>query len=361
LAFGVNEVGMAIFFAFVTQELVEELMPGGALHTWRRWAVPCAAAVGGVVASIGGYLAFVNINHQLVLSRGWPVAAAIDVAFAYFIVRNIFGRRHPAVPFLLLVAFATNVVGLTATAFSYDTATVRGGGAALLSAALAVAMTFRLMRVRAFWPYLVLCGPVSWWAFHSDGIHPALSLIPLVLFLPHQPRNLDLFAEPDAAPRGRTRRFERGWNHLVQGVLFFFGLVNAGVLVNAYGTGTWGVMWAALAFRPLGILAAVGLAIVAGLHLPRGLAWREVLIVSVAASSGFAIALFFAVGSIPVGPVLGQLKIGALATGLAAPLALGLARLLGVGRFATPLRGGRAEAAGTAITSAARSGLDTVF
>ena len=39
-AFVVNEVGMALFFALVAQEVVEEVIPGGALHTWRRWTLP---------------------------------------------------------------------------------------------------------------------------------------------------------------------------------------------------------------------------------------------------------------------------------------------------------------------------------
>ena len=36
LAFVVNNVGMALFFALVTQEVIEAMVPGGALHTWRR-------------------------------------------------------------------------------------------------------------------------------------------------------------------------------------------------------------------------------------------------------------------------------------------------------------------------------------
>jgi NhaA family Na+:H+ antiporter len=333
LAFGVNDVAMGIFFAFVTQELVEEVMPGGALHSWRRWTVPLIGAAGGFIASTLTFLAFVNLRHQTVLAAGWPVAGAIDVAFAYFIVKNIF-RHHPAVPFLLLLAFATNVVGLAATAFGHQVAEIRGGGAALMAGAIGLAIVLRLMKVRTFWPYLVVCGAMSWWAFHLDGLHPALALVPIVPFLPHKPRNLDLFAESDAQTHGATRRFEHRWNHVVQIVLFFFGLVNAGVLLRGYGAGSWAVLTAALAGRPLGILAAIAVALAIGLRLPARLGWRDLVIVSVAASSGFTIALFFAVGVIPIGPTLGQLKIGALSTAAAAPLAIGLAYVLRVGRFA---------------------------
>src|SRR5688572_20029746 len=37
--FVVNDVGMAFFFALMAQEVIEELMPHGALHSWRRWSV----------------------------------------------------------------------------------------------------------------------------------------------------------------------------------------------------------------------------------------------------------------------------------------------------------------------------------
>ena len=337
LAFAVNNVAMALFFAFVTQELVEEVMPGGALHTWRRWTVPLLAAAGGAVVSTAAYLVYATVKHETVVIPGWPVATAIDVAFAYFVVRNIFGR-HPAVPFLLLMAFATNIVGLTATAFGHQVAAIHGGGAALMAGAIGLAIVLRMIKVRAFWPYLGVCGAMSWWAFYLDGLHPALALVPMVLFLPHKPRHLDLFAEAEPEAHGATRRSEHNWNHVVQVVLFFFGLVNAGVLLRGYGVGTWALLTGALVGRPIGILAGVAFALAIGLHLPARVQWRDLVVVSVAASSGFTIALFFAVGGIPIGPVLAQLKLGALVTAIAAPLAIGLAYLLRVGHFAKRLR-----------------------
>lgn len=51
---------------------------------------------------------------------------------------------------------------------------------------------------------------------------------------------------------------------------------------------------------------------------------------SLAASAGFTFALFFATSVMPPGPLLGELKLGALAT---AGGALVAARLLHVGRF----------------------------
>src|ERR1017187_10273935 len=45
--FLVNDVGMVFFFALITKEVAEATLPGGALHTWRRAALPIVAAIGG--------------------------------------------------------------------------------------------------------------------------------------------------------------------------------------------------------------------------------------------------------------------------------------------------------------------------
>lgn len=64
--------------------------------------------------------------------------------------------------------------------------------------------------------------------------------------------------------------------------------------------------------------------------------------VALAASAGFTFALFFAASVIPAGPLLNELKLGALSTAASAVLAFTAARLLHVGRFArTPRRSGR--------------------
>src|SRR5689334_3857577 len=63
LAFPVNEIGMALFLALVTQETMEALMPGGALHTWRRWGMPLVAALGGALGAAFTYLSVVYVQH----------------------------------------------------------------------------------------------------------------------------------------------------------------------------------------------------------------------------------------------------------------------------------------------------------
>jgi len=57
LSFVVNNVGMALFFALVTQGVIEAMVPGGGLHTWRRAVLQIVAAVGGTIGAIAVYQA----------------------------------------------------------------------------------------------------------------------------------------------------------------------------------------------------------------------------------------------------------------------------------------------------------------
>jgi NhaA family Na+:H+ antiporter len=329
LAFVVNEIGMALFVGLIMQEIAEATMEGGALHSWRRWTLPLIGAAGGIAGSAGAYLAYVTGRYELILTAGWPIACAIDVAASYYVLKSIMPRSG-MLPFVLLLAIVTDLFGMLVVAATHPRPAA-GGGLTLLLVALGLAGIMRMMKVRTFWPYLAICGALSWLAFYREGLHPAFALVPIVPFLPHEPRKLDLLADP---PDDDTvHHFEHEWNTLVQVVLFFFGLVNGGVILKGYDTGTWGLMLAALVGRPLGILAAVGLAVIAGWHLPRRIGWRQLVVAAFAASSGFTFALFFASGILSTGPVLAQLTIGALATAAGWLLALGIARLLRVGRF----------------------------
>ena len=330
MAFGVNEVGMALFVGLIMQEIVEATMPHGALHSWRRWTLPVVAAAGGIAGSAGVYLAYVHGHYETLLAPAWPIACAIDIAAAYYVLKTILPRSG-ALPFVLLLAIVTDLLGMLIVVARHPTLEVYGGGAALMLIALGTAGALRALKIRAFWPYLAVCGTLSWLAFHREGLHPAFALVPIVPFLPHESRRLDLLDDPP--DDDAVHHFEHEWNEAVQIVLFLFGLINGGVMLRGYDTGTWALLLAALVGRPLGILAAVGLAVAAGWHLPRRLGWRQLVVASLAASSGFTFALFFATGILATGPVLSQLTIGALGTAAGAVLACVVARLGRVGRF----------------------------
>ena len=73
VTFPVNEIGMTLFLALIAQEGFEAVMPGGALHTWRRWGAPIVAAVGGLTGAALVYLGYIYVHHEQVLAQAKPV------------------------------------------------------------------------------------------------------------------------------------------------------------------------------------------------------------------------------------------------------------------------------------------------
>jgi NhaA family Na+:H+ antiporter len=199
--------------------------------------------------------------------------------------------------------------------------------------ALGLAAVLRRRGVNSFWLYLLGPGTLSWWALFLGGVHPALALVPIVPFFPHGKRDRGLLVEPAPQAHDTMTLFERWWRLPVEGVLLLFGLVNAGVPLHGLETGMWAIPVAALG-RPIGIVAAAGVAIAAGLHLPHRVGWRELLVVGCTASIGLVFALFFATAVMPPGPVLLEMKMGALVTIAGGGLAFAVARVLRAGQFA---------------------------
>jgi NhaA family Na+:H+ antiporter len=82
LHFAVNDVGMVFFFALAAKEVVEATVPGGALHSARRAAMPVLAATGGMIGPAAIFLALVRLTAANDLTRGWAIPCATDIASA---------------------------------------------------------------------------------------------------------------------------------------------------------------------------------------------------------------------------------------------------------------------------------------
>lgn len=331
MQFIVNDVGMVFFVGLVTEEALEAVMPGGALHRWRRTLLPIAAAVGSVLGATAVYVLYLRERSEFMLLEAWPVAAAQDVALAYFVAKAIFQERRGPVGFLLIIAIVSDAIAIASIALWHPANPERVPLAlALMAIAVALAAALRKAQVDRLWLYLVTSGTLSWIACYWSGLQPALALVPIVPFLPHRPRDVGLSED---AQRATPRRFQHVFRHTVPVVLLLYGLVNGGVVIAGEMPGAWAVLLAALVGRPVGIVASIALGRAAGLRLPVRLHWRELIVVSLAASGGFTFALFFAASVIPAGPLLNELKLGALSTAVSAVLAFAAARLLQVGRF----------------------------
>jgi NhaA family Na+:H+ antiporter len=335
LHFWVNDVGMAFFFALAAKEVFEATLPGGSLSSPRRALSPLAAAVGGMAAPALIYLALAFTRGPGELARGWAIPCATDIAFSAMVARLAFPAAHPAIPYLLLLAIADDALGLVILAVFYPSGPLSLPAlAGLMLAAVLTAMWLRRRGTRSFWAYVIGPGTLSWAALYLGGFHPALALVPIVPFMPHSPADLGLFDPREEHRPDTLNQFEHWWATPVQLVLLMFGFANAGVPFEQVGPGTYYVLAALLLGKPFGIVLFAIAARLAGASLPPALRVRDLLVVGVAASIGFTVALFFATAAFPQGSMLAETKMGALLSFVAAPLALLFGRVLGVSNAA---------------------------
>ena len=354
LHFLFNDVLMALFFAMAAKEVWEAVaLQEGSLRG-RKALTPLIATVGGMVGPVAVYLGLaLALGVFGDVHRGWAIPTATDIAFSYLVGRVVFGARHPAIGFLLLLAIADDAGGLAILAAFYPSGEVAPAWLLLsLAAALGVYFLANVLprrldrgqqdrpnstwvrKVLGFWPW-ALAGAVSWYGFQMAGLHPALGLLPIVPTIPHAEREFGIFAEEERYQTDLLNVIEHGLKIPVQFVLFGFGLLNAGVEFSAISEPTWLVLLGLIIGKPLGItLFGWFAAYPMRLGLPEGMAVRDLPVVGCVAAIGFTVALFVASVAFPAGPVQDAAKMGALFSLGSAVIAIAAGRLFGVRRKA---------------------------
>jgi NhaA family Na+:H+ antiporter len=325
MRFLVNELFMALFFGIAAVEITDSLVPGGSLNPPRKAVTPLVATAGGVIGPIGVYLLLNHLFGGPDLHRGWGIGAATDIALAWLVARLVFGKTHPAISFLLLLAIADDAIGLAIIAVFYPDPKHPVFLPALGVAAVGVLIALILRRsgVKNYWPYLLIAGSVSWFGLFWAHLHPALALVFVVPFMPHRrtPEQTTTFHLPEG-DRSTLITFEHEWKVVVDFGLLFFGLANAGVEFSDVGTVTYLVFASLLAGKTLGIFALGMLSRAAGFPLPTGMTPWALFLVAMIAGIGLTVALFMA-GAAFVDPhIEAAAKMGALASILIAPLVL---------------------------------------
>jgi Na+:H+ antiporter, NhaA family len=331
LHFVVNDVLMALFFAIAAKEVWESFLPGGALSNFRTAATPLMATLGGVVMPAALYLLGASLTGQMnTLGRGWAVPCATDIAFSYLVARLIFGKGHPAISFLLLLAIADDAAGLVILALAYPQQAIQPEWFLLSAAAIGLGLWMRKQGLKSFWWYLLIPGVMCWFSFYLAGIHAALGLAPIIPTLPHAKRDLGLFAPEELERHDTLSEFEHWWKNPVELVLGLFGLVNAGVVFSNVGTGTWLVLLGLMVGKPLGITLFTYLGQkLFKLQMPAGMNYRHIVSLGAVAGIGFTVALFVSTAAFnQPGPVQDSIKMGALGSFFSAFLAIGISRLL---------------------------------
>ncbi len=330
----VNDMLMALFFAVAAKEVWEALILRQGALRGRKAATPLIATLGGMTGPVLIYLLIAIVFGSDTFNavfRGWAVPTATDIAFSYLIGRVVFGAGHPAVRFLLLLAIADDAGGLLILAIFYPTGELAPAWLLLsLVAALAVFFGFNwlprqldkgkqdrpnstwMRKVLGPWPY-VIAGIISWYGFARSGLHPALGLLPIVPTIPHADRAFGLFAEAEKYLTDLLNVLRKAIATPVEVILFFFGLVNAGVQFSDIGVPTLLVAAGLIIGKPMGITALGWFAArPLKLGLPNGMDMRDLFVLGTVASIGFTVALFVASVAFSPGAVQDAAKMGAL-------------------------------------------------
>ncbi|WP_417248389.1 Na+/H+ antiporter NhaA [Celeribacter sp.] len=354
----VNDLLMALFFAIAAKEVWEAVILKQGSLRGKKAATPLVATAGGMLGPIAVYLVLAMIlgsDTFDAVKNGWAVPTATDIAFSYLVGRVVFGAGHPAVRFLLLLAIADDAAGLVILAIFYPTGDLAVQWL-LLSIAAAVAVFVlanwlprkldkgRELRPNStwvrntlgFWPYLI-AGCISWYGFMRAGIHPALGLLPIVPTIPHADRAFGIFAEAEKHLTDLLNDIEHKLKTPVEVILFFFGLLNAGVEFNAIGDPTWLVLAGLIIGKPLGILLMGAFAAhVLRLGLPEGMRTSDLFVIGCVAAIGFTVSLFIAAVAFEPDAMLGDTpvqaaaKMGALFSFGAAIISIVMGKLFGV-------------------------------
>jgi NhaA family Na+:H+ antiporter len=329
--FLINDIFMVFFFGVAAKEITDAVLPGGALNPPSRAINPLLGTIGGVV---GPALVFLGLTHVLyagdpdlaAVANGWGIPTATDIALAWLAARLVFGARHPAVNFLLLLAVADDAIGLAIIAIFYPDPAHPVLPLNLLYTAggMGLALALRTLGVRSWLPYILAAGGLAWYGLLAAHLHPALALVFVVPFLP-SPRD----------GHSTLQAFEHHVKPTVDWGLFFFAFANAGVEFAHIGTITWIILAALIVGKTLGVTLLSALGMRLGFPLPVGMDMKTLATAGLIAGLGLTVALFVAGQAYTQETMRAEAKMGALFSGLVFVLALVVGRVLRIRRWST--------------------------
>jgi NhaA family Na+:H+ antiporter len=297
-------------------------MTVGALRRWRAALLPIVAAVGGVVAPALIYLAF----NRGVTSHGWAIPTATDVAFSLALLA-VLGNRIPIAlrVFVAALAVVDDVLSVLTLAIFFP-----GSFAPIYAlpviGCVGVLAGLNRARVYATWPY-VFASLALWFFLHALGVHAALTGVLLAMFVPNRPApspapllaqaatalaaldhaekairgegreaarlqsepvwewaalNLSAASERLLSPAERIERTVAPWSTYVVLPVFAFSATGIALSVHLASPDARHIVAGTIAGlvvgKPMGILIASALAILAGLAIaPEGVTQRQFL------------------------------------------------------------------------------------
>jgi NhaA family Na+:H+ antiporter len=313
LHFWINDGLMALFFLLVGLEIKRETLVGE-LASFRKAALPIAAAFGGMIVPAGLYVVF---NHGGPGASGWGMPMATDIAFALGVLA-LLGDRVPTSlkVFLAALAIADDIGAVLVIAFFY-TAQISwpslGAGGLFFVALLAA----NRAGARHLLIYAIL-GVGLWLAFLQSGIHATVAGVLLAITIPARQRTASrAVLTSNESPMLRLEHALIPWNRYL--IMPVFALANAGVALgggaarSVVAPVSLGVICGLVIGKPIGIVLFSWLATRTRLAaMLDGIGWRQIVGVGMLGGIGFTMSLFIANLAFGEAPALETAKVGIL-------------------------------------------------
>ena len=332
----INDGLMVIFFFTVGLEIRREISHGE-LSTPKKAILPVVAAMGGMFAPAIIYTAF---NAGTMVSNGWGIPTATDIAFAIGIM-SLLGNRVPISlkVFLTALAVADDLGAIFVIALFYG----ETPDMLLLGIALVIMVGIYIMRRMGEFRMLAYLIPacIVWILFYYSGVHATISGVAMAMLIPTKPRysrsyylhkadiieqriiDADKIEDENEAEESRLyylRRMKQisdgaqGMSHRMEHLLMpyvnfivmpIFALANAGVHIPSaeyfnifeytpeVGSIGMGIFFGLVVGKPLGISLFSYLAVKFGIaDRPDGATWKMLVAVACLGGIGFTMSIF---------------------------------------------------------------------
>ena len=332
----INDGLMVIFFFTVGLEIRREISHGE-LSTPKKAILPVVAAMGGMFVPAIIYAAF---NAGTMVSNGWGIPTATDIAFAIGIM-SLLGNRVPISlkVFLTALAVADDLGAIFVIALFYG----ETPNMLLLGIALVIMVGIYIMRRMGEFRMLAYLVPacIVWILFYYSGVHATISGVAMAMLIPTKPRysrsyylhkadiieqriiDADKIEDENEAEESRLyylRRMKQisdgaqGMSHRMEHLLMpyvnfivmpIFALANAGVHIPSaeyfnifeyapeVGSIGMGIFFGLVVGKPLGISLFSYLAVKFGIaDRPDGATWKMLVAVACLGGIGFTMSIF---------------------------------------------------------------------
>ncbi|MFI5913586.1 Na+/H+ antiporter NhaA [Dactylosporangium sp. NPDC051541] len=341
----VNSGLMTLFFLVVGLEARRELDLGD-LRDRRRFLLPLAAGVAGMVLPVGVYLA---INFAGGGAHGWGVAMSTDTALALGLLALV-GKGVPeqARVFLLTVFVVDDLVALIVIAVAYSEH-IAVMPLLLAVAVFGVLLGLRALGVRSGVLYAPFCL-LLWYLMLRSGVDPVVAGLAIGLTAtaytpargaleaasglfklfreqptPELARSASIGLTRTLSPNDRLQRMYHPWTSYL--IVPLFGLANAGIPIDATFLAraftspiTLGVLAGYVVGKPIAVVGTSwAVTRLSKGRIRPGAGWAAVLGSGTIAGIGFTVSLLIANLAF-TGDELAEAKLGVLASAVIASL-----------------------------------------